>query len=411
MHDQAVHFVNWAIRVLADRFRDGRVLESGSGDINGNNRRRVPHREYIGNDIAPGPNVDVVCETGKLSYPDEHFDLILSTEVLEHDMKIAESLKNSVRMLKPLGVLCITCASVGRAEHGTRRTSSSQSFTTKLDDGAWNDYYENVTLKDIAKHIDLDQFVYRAYYNAWSWDLYFVGIKKPTVVVDDDASSMASLKIPEYHAESIIELRHDRDDVYDPIFTESMLLMRAGWFTTASSSYRLLSDLVKYASTIKLVSPTDEILSVVLARLVENRALISAKLAGSVVPLGRPRVTCVRNLHSFNHERWQKMKGSTSFDLKLLSDAPLSDDTSADDTSEGSSSASADDDLCVWFGPRDDFDRITAKCRLILVRYQSIEDIVFYADARYATVRDIENGFILIERPSVSKVSTSILKL
>ena len=38
MHDQARHFMQWAKSVVGDYFRSKRVLDVGSGDINGNNR-------------------------------------------------------------------------------------------------------------------------------------------------------------------------------------------------------------------------------------------------------------------------------------------------------------------------------------------------------------------------------------
>jgi hypothetical protein len=83
-------------------------------------------------------------------------------------------------MLKKDGLFCFTCASTGRYEHGTRRTSPNDSYGTigNLDD--MSDYYKNLTELDLNEVLKLDDLfsVWDTYYNNSSKDLYFVGIKK-----------------------------------------------------------------------------------------------------------------------------------------------------------------------------------------------------------------------------------------
>ena len=83
-------------------------------------------------------------------------------------------------MLRPDGLFCFTCASTGRGEHGTRRTSPTESYGTigGLDD--MSDYYKNLTEKDLNEVLTLNDLfsVYDTYYNKSSKDLYFLGIKK-----------------------------------------------------------------------------------------------------------------------------------------------------------------------------------------------------------------------------------------
>jgi len=83
-------------------------------------------------------------------------------------------------MLKPDGLFIFTCASLGRGEHGTRRTSPNCSFGTLggLEDMV--DYYKNLDIKDINEVLDLNKSFssWDSYYNRKSKDLYFVGIKK-----------------------------------------------------------------------------------------------------------------------------------------------------------------------------------------------------------------------------------------
>jgi hypothetical protein len=65
-----------------------------------------------------------------------------------------------------------TCASTGRAEHGTSRTTPADSpFTVE-----W-DYYRNLDETDFLENYDFSVFdFYRFVYNSDSCDLYFVGV-------------------------------------------------------------------------------------------------------------------------------------------------------------------------------------------------------------------------------------------
>ena len=84
-------------------FTGKKVLDIGSLDINGNNRFFIDSCNYIGLDVGDGPNVDVVQVAHLYDAPDEVFDLIISTEVFEHDMFYEKSIQNIIRMLKPGG--------------------------------------------------------------------------------------------------------------------------------------------------------------------------------------------------------------------------------------------------------------------------------------------------------------------
>ena len=82
-------------------------------------------------------------------------------------------------MLKPGGLFLFTCATTGRAEHGTRRTSPQDS---PLLDGIWADYYKNLTEEDICK---IQGFTYTFPDGVFeigneNFDLYFYGIKNGT---------------------------------------------------------------------------------------------------------------------------------------------------------------------------------------------------------------------------------------
>lgn len=129
-------------------FSGKKVLDIGSLDINGNNRFLFENCNYIGLDLGDGPNVDVVCQGNKYDAPDEVFDVIISTEVFEHDMYYADNIKNIIRMLKPGGAFIFTCASGQRPEHGTRRSSENDAPLLIHQSEEWSDYYKNLEESD-----------------------------------------------------------------------------------------------------------------------------------------------------------------------------------------------------------------------------------------------------------------------
>jgi SAM-dependent methyltransferase len=180
MHPQARDFTLFVKSILADFFKNKKVLDVGSGDINGNNRFLFEDCEYDGNDVISAKNVTVVSKTKDLPFSDSTFDTIISTECFEHDPEYAESFRKICNMLKPNGLFCFTCASTGRAEHGTRRTTAGDSYGTigGLDDMV--DYYKNLTIADVNNAINLNEIfeVWDAYYHPHAKDLYFVGIKR-----------------------------------------------------------------------------------------------------------------------------------------------------------------------------------------------------------------------------------------
>jgi len=178
MHPEARDFTLWVRRTLPDSFSKKRVLDVGAGDINGNNRFLFDDCEYHGNDVAPARNVTIVSKTKDLPFEDASFDTIVSTECFEHDPELSQSLGKILQLLKPGGLFCFTCATTGRPEHGTRRTTPGDSIGTVAGCPDMHDHYHNVTLKDL-ENAWLDAFSgWAAYENVISHDLYFIGLKR-----------------------------------------------------------------------------------------------------------------------------------------------------------------------------------------------------------------------------------------
>ena len=185
MHIEARDFTLFVKDILPDYFKNKKVLDVGSGDINGNNQFLFENCEYHGNDVIQASNVTIVSKTKDLPFEDDTFDTIISTECFEHDPEYEASFQKIYKMLKSNGLFCFTCASTGRPEHGTRRTSPSDSYGTigNLDD--MSDYYKNLTPKDVNNVLSLNElFVcWDTYYHPIAKDLYFVGIKKEDAIL------------------------------------------------------------------------------------------------------------------------------------------------------------------------------------------------------------------------------------
>lgn len=163
-------------------FRNCKVLDVGSLNINGHNRDLFTNCEYTGLDIAPGSNVDVVSKAHEFVSPYQ-FDTIISTEMLEHDPYWQESIRNMVNHLKPGGLLLLTCAGPGRPEHGTRKDQPACSPLTvnsniSVDGKSWADYYQNLSPLDLGMVLGEFQWSHGEYSsNTEVHDTYFYGIK------------------------------------------------------------------------------------------------------------------------------------------------------------------------------------------------------------------------------------------
>lgn len=179
-HYQQLRFVNEVKKLHPEDFSKKSVLEIGSWDTNGSVRNIFSNCIYTGVDISEGPGVDIVCEGQNLEFDDMHFDTVISCECFEHNPYWKETFLNMIRMLKPGGLCLITCATLGRREHGTLRTNPNASLTALSNASIEVNYYYNLRKYDLKNAAKLDEIFsdYRFYINVYSRDLYFVGFKK-----------------------------------------------------------------------------------------------------------------------------------------------------------------------------------------------------------------------------------------
>lgn len=173
-HQEQRNFIEKVKSFYPEYFSKVHVLEVGSLNINGTVRDFFEDTSsYIGLDLIEGKDVDFVCEGADYDGDSESMDTVISTECFEHDKYWPNTFSNMYRVTKKGGLVLFTCASTGRHEHGTTRT-------TPQDSPATTDYYENRTEKDFRDIFDIkSMFTKHAFeYNPVTCDLYFWGIKK-----------------------------------------------------------------------------------------------------------------------------------------------------------------------------------------------------------------------------------------
>jgi len=99
-----------------------RVIEVGSLDINGSLREIINSykpAEYIGVDIKEGPGVDMLCKAEELveKFGKGSFDIVISTELLEHVRDWKRVISNFKNICRENGTILITTRSYGFGYH------------------------------------------------------------------------------------------------------------------------------------------------------------------------------------------------------------------------------------------------------------------------------------------------------
>lgn len=112
-----IHNRHW-IEAVAPQYspfdKSKRLLEIGSWIAPGQEeiicRRTIAPLvgEYIGLDMTDGPGVDVVANAKAMPFPDNHFDIIISTDCYEHVDWPREVTHEAFRVLKPGGIFYLT---------------------------------------------------------------------------------------------------------------------------------------------------------------------------------------------------------------------------------------------------------------------------------------------------------------
>lgn len=115
MHPEALGWVEQCVSQLTTTPQV--VIELGARNVNGGVRHLFPTAHtYIGVDIAPGPDVDVVADAADWT-SELLADVIVSTEMLEHTPHGARIIKQACNNLVDGGVFIVTAAGPGRSPH------------------------------------------------------------------------------------------------------------------------------------------------------------------------------------------------------------------------------------------------------------------------------------------------------
>jgi len=112
-----VHNRSWIeheARQRAPFTKDIRLLEIGSWTAPGQEeiicRKTIGPMvgEYVGMDMRAGPGVDVVADAKEMPFPDNDFDVIISTDCLEHVDWPRKLMHEAFRVTKPGGLFYLT---------------------------------------------------------------------------------------------------------------------------------------------------------------------------------------------------------------------------------------------------------------------------------------------------------------
>lgn len=115
----------WLKEALAALPRGSRLLDAGAGELK--NRRHCGHLDYVSQDFCQyqgqvgaaineglqtaqwdTSRIDLVSDIGSIPAPDESFDAVLCSEVLEHVPEPTRALDEFARLLKRGGKLILT---------------------------------------------------------------------------------------------------------------------------------------------------------------------------------------------------------------------------------------------------------------------------------------------------------------
>jgi methyltransferase family protein len=103
-----------------------RALDLGGADVNGTVHATLAGYVELSElevlDVAPGPGVTIVADARTQDWwtTDDFYDLVISTEMLEHVQGWKATIRTAALVLREGGWFVGTCASLGRRPHGAR---------------------------------------------------------------------------------------------------------------------------------------------------------------------------------------------------------------------------------------------------------------------------------------------------
>ena len=133
MHQEVKDYISKVKQKYPEYFKNKRVLEMGSQNFNGSVRNYFEDCEYVGIDRMEGKDVDTVCNAHEFK-DEKRFDVVITTEMLEHDKYAKKSVLNAVSLLRQNGILIGTAANINRKPHyeGTGENRHYQNINKEM---------------------------------------------------------------------------------------------------------------------------------------------------------------------------------------------------------------------------------------------------------------------------------------
>jgi SAM-dependent methyltransferase len=161
VHEGAYRFV---ARIASQIDLRESVIELGSRTVAGDWPYSGPVRplfgdaKYLGVDIRPGPNVDMVADAATLDSLGM-FDTVVCCETLEHTPDAKAICETAYRLLEPGGVFITTMAGEGRAPHSAVDGGPLREVVCERTHTIIDEFYRNVTRDDLRGWLSPFSFV------------------------------------------------------------------------------------------------------------------------------------------------------------------------------------------------------------------------------------------------------------
>jgi len=120
-HESCIAFGKKAIQ--KNEIEGKMIIEVGSYNVNGSLRKDIESfkpAKYVGVDMKLGPCVDSICDAENLIevFGKEVFDVVISTELMEHVSDWKKVISNLKNICVPGGIILISTRSKGFGYHG-----------------------------------------------------------------------------------------------------------------------------------------------------------------------------------------------------------------------------------------------------------------------------------------------------
>lgn len=116
MHEAAFSAVDRFVSHLGLNTLVGTGLDLGGRDVNGTVHGLFPEVKWTVLDIEPHPSVDIVADVTTWQ-PEGEYDIVLSTEAIEHIAAWPRIIQAGHAVLRPGGYMIVTGGSTGRGPH------------------------------------------------------------------------------------------------------------------------------------------------------------------------------------------------------------------------------------------------------------------------------------------------------